>query len=114
MHRPRIITCRTRDVPAGEYSPTCPNCLRTFRTDDARTVYCSDRCEKAAANARSYQRRKQCHTTCVTPTSARSASQRSAFASSRRSFSVRSHSGSGTVTGGSGSLVSSVPPLSRL
>jgi endogenous inhibitor of DNA gyrase (YacG/DUF329 family) len=58
MPRPPIITRRTRHVPAGAYLHKCPRCEREFRTDEPRTVYCSERCEKAAANARYYERKK--------------------------------------------------------
>lgn len=60
MARPRKPpTRRTRHVPAGVYRKVCPRCGREFNTDEPRTKYCSTFCEKSAANARMYARRKQ-------------------------------------------------------
>lgn len=44
-----------RDVPAGDWQKVCPNCDRPFRTDNHRTVYCSEACQKSAQNQRYYE-----------------------------------------------------------
>lgn len=60
MPRPRILNHRRTNHDAnGLFPRICPRCGRNFRTDEERAVYCSERCQKSAQNARNHQRRKE-------------------------------------------------------
>lgn len=48
-----------RNDQDGIFERVCPECEQPFRTDNPTSIYCSEKCKKAAHNRRNYERHRE-------------------------------------------------------
>lgn len=58
MIRKTVVLVGDRHTPNGTFKRWCPACLRGFRTDNPRVVYCSESCKSRTQNHRFYLRHR--------------------------------------------------------